>query len=118
MPHPEAVPRADEAVIPDAKIAGYVLNPAHDVGGHKARLFASVLGITVENRHVLEDAIRKGLPLARAVSRGTDPHGEKFQADIEVTGPRGRATVRTGWIVRKPGDAPQLTTAIVLRGKG
>lgn len=105
-------------MIPDAKIAGYVLNPAHDVGGHKARLFASVLGVTVENRHLLEEAIRSGLPLVPAVNRGTDPHGEKFQADIEVTGPRGRATVRTGWIVREPGGVPQLTTAIVLRGKG
>lgn len=117
MPHPEAVPRADEAVIPDAKLTAYALNPAHDVGGHKARLFASALGITAENRHLLTDAIRSGLPLVPARSGIVDEHGARFRADIEVTGPKGRATVRTGWIVREPGGVPHLTTAIVWRRK-
>ena len=116
MPHPDALPNHERAVIPEAKLRDYVLNPAHDVGGHKARLFAAILGITAHNRSILAQAILSGLSEAPAVQRGRILHGDLYQVDMVVTGPGGSATVRTGWIIREPGGPPALTTAIVLKG--
>jgi hypothetical protein len=39
------------------KIEDYVLNPNHWEGRHKARVFESVLGITLDNQQVLREAI-------------------------------------------------------------
>jgi hypothetical protein len=39
MAHPKAIPGAQQAVIPEEKLAGYALNPCHETGNHKARVF-------------------------------------------------------------------------------
>ena len=41
----ERLPRADRAVVPREKLEGYLLNPEHEIGRHKARVFAATLGI-------------------------------------------------------------------------
>ncbi|RZS53012.1 DUF6883 domain-containing protein [Sphaerotilus mobilis] len=117
MPHPDALPDHERAFIPVGKLREYVLNPHHDVGGHKARLFSSILGITAHDSAVLEVAILASLPAAPAVFRGRNAHGRLYQVDLALTGPKGGATVRTGWILKDSGDPPSLTTAIVLKGK-
>ena len=38
------LPNADKAVVPIEKLRDYVLNTSHRTGGHKAIVFASVLG--------------------------------------------------------------------------
>jgi hypothetical protein len=50
------LPKGDRADL-GTKIEDYVLNPRHWEGHHKARVFESVLGITVANREVLRQAI-------------------------------------------------------------
>jgi hypothetical protein len=117
MPHPDALPRHEQAVVPMSKLRDYVLCPDHDVGGHKARLFASILGYTADEAPALEEAIRSGLPDAPATCRGRNAHGWLYQVDLSVTGPKGSATVRTGWILKDDGGPPSMTTAIVLKGK-
>jgi hypothetical protein len=39
------------------KLEEYVLNPLHREGKHKARMFESVLGITLANAQVLRSAL-------------------------------------------------------------
>ena len=41
-------------------------------------------------------------------------HGLLWRVDMPITGPRGTATVRTGWIYEEGQDVPRLTTAYVL----
>jgi hypothetical protein len=41
------LPNSDGAVVDIRKLRDYCLNPLHDEGKHKARLFASALGMTV-----------------------------------------------------------------------
>jgi len=113
----DSLARAAEATIADAKLRDYVLNPASERGSHKARLFASILGFTQDNAEALRDAILQALPGAPAVPRLIDEHGARFQVDVEVTGPKGRGVIRTGWIIRKPGAAPSFITAVVLKEK-
>jgi hypothetical protein len=40
------IPHADRAVIDMRKLRDYCLNPLHDEGQHKGRLFTTALGIT------------------------------------------------------------------------
>lgn len=40
------IPNAKNAVVDIRKLRDYCLNPEHDDGKHKARLFSSVLGMT------------------------------------------------------------------------
>ena len=97
LPHPQAIPLAEIAVIPKEKLTAYVLDPSHQSGGgNKAQVFESVLGITQENWQVLSDQLLGGLPAVAAVRKLADQYGERFQADIEVTGPNGRASAQGG----------------------
>ena len=45
------LPNAERAVVDIAKLRDYSLNPTHDVGKHKARVFRSALGLTVDDGH-------------------------------------------------------------------
>ena len=40
------LPNPDRAVVDLAKLRDYCLNPQHEEGKHKARVFASALGLT------------------------------------------------------------------------
>jgi hypothetical protein len=54
------LPNGEFAIIPMEKLTGYCLDPNHSSGKHKARVFASVLGITVENADDLRELIVTG----------------------------------------------------------
>jgi uncharacterized protein DUF6883 len=43
------IPNAARAVVDIRKLRDYCLNPMHDEGQHKARLFATALGITADD---------------------------------------------------------------------
>jgi hypothetical protein len=47
------IPNAENAVVDIRKLRDYCLNPDHDEGKHKARLFSSTLDITAENAEEL-----------------------------------------------------------------
>lgn len=51
------LPNGNRAVIPMEKLPGYCLNSEHSSGKHKARVFASVLGITAKNAENLRELI-------------------------------------------------------------
>lgn len=51
------LPNGKQTVIPMSKLIGYCLNPEHSSGKHKARVFASALGITSENADELRELL-------------------------------------------------------------
>lgn len=51
------VPNAERAVVDIHKLRDYCLNPLHDEGKHKARLFAAALGMTADNAEELRDTL-------------------------------------------------------------
>ncbi|MBV7454292.1 hypothetical protein KW843_07405 [Acidovorax sp. sif1233] len=113
LPNPDALPNFAHAVLPSDKLTGYVLNTDHPVGKNKARVFASALGYTRENSQDLAEAIHAALPLAPATVRQTTQYGVQYSVDLPLTGPKGSAIVRTGWIVEPGGQVPRLTSAYV-----
>ncbi len=119
MPHPQALPNAQMAVIPPEKLSGYSLNPDHDDGGSdKARVFAAVFGFTRVHADELAEQILRALASTPAREKNADRYGRRFQVDVRVTGPKGGGTVRTGWIIRTGTDFPSLTSAYAVVTKG
>ena len=49
------LPNSDKAVVEIEKLRDYSLNPNHPVGKHKARVFKTALGITLEDAEWLRD---------------------------------------------------------------
>jgi hypothetical protein len=102
------------AVIESAKFVEYCLDPQHEDGRHKARVFKALLGFGQTNHASLIGAIRGGIMAHEAGYVGETARGFLWRGDMPITGPRGAATVRTGWIYEKGQDVPRLTTAYVL----
>ena len=102
------------AIIEPAKFVDYCLDPHHEDGRHKARVFKAVLGFDRTNHADLIAAIRTGIMNHEAEHMGETAHGLLWRVDMPIAGPKGTATVRTGWIYEKGQDVPRLTTSYVL----
>lgn len=97
-------------MLPQAKIEGYLLSPAHLVGRHKQVFFRS-LGYAQSEWRVLERDIRA---FASRDARTTDTtkYGQKYEVRGAITGPKGHtASIVTAWIVRAGEDFPRFLTA-------
>jgi hypothetical protein len=93
----------------------YVLDPLHREGRHKARMFASLLGITAKDHERLERAILHAAATSREVeSCGDQGHGALYSLRFPMTTPEGRAVVQTVWIVRRGEDFPRLATCFIV----
>jgi hypothetical protein len=51
------IPHADYAVVDIRKLRDYCLNPLHDEGKHKARVFAAALGMIGADAERLRDIL-------------------------------------------------------------
>ena len=108
------LPSGDRADL-GTKIEDYVLNPRHWEGRHKARVFESVLGITLANREVLRQAILSaGENSEDAEPLGNNGHGEVYILRFPLETQRGRAAVLTVWIIRDGEDFPRLVSCYIV----
>lgn len=100
--------------IPPAKLTEYALNPEHPVGKHKAKIFESVLGYTLDNYQDLIDNVYRNIDEAKFVPKGNQGHGMRYEQILELTGPNGnKAKVLTAWIETDT-KGKRLTTIYVL----
>lgn len=109
------LPNHEKAVIDERKLINYALNPDHSVGAGKARRFKAALGFDATNAQELTQTIREQLPQSKAIAGLADKHGQRYAIDMELTGPAGKAVVRTAWIVDGENEAPRLVSAYVKR---
>ena len=61
------LPNAHRAVVDVMKLRDYCLNPRHEDGKHKARVFASALGLNETDAEWLRDRLleaARGMPLS------------------------------------------------------
>jgi hypothetical protein len=86
----------------------------HPVGKHKARVFASVLGLTDADAEHLRNSLLEAAHTLDATTGETDEYGQRYVMDSIVVGPAGQATVRSSWIVRADEDFPRLVTCFLL----
>ena len=108
------LPNGERAELGD-KLEGYSLNPSHREGRHKARVFAALLGLRLEDAPILRGAILAAAAASdEAESRGDHGFGETFVLRFPMATDAGSAVVLTAWIIRHGEDFPRLTTCYTL----
>jgi hypothetical protein len=104
------LPGAGRATIPTDKLVRYALDPTHPRGRHKARVFASALGIHKQDWRYLHDQILAALPYATVRSTRITPFGVAYEVVVPIDGLNGATVpVVTTWIV--DGTAPPRLTS-------
>lgn len=107
------LPNHEQAIIDLFKLRGYCLNPEHPEGRHKARVFASALGIGSADAEWLRDAILSIVGEAEVSNVEETPFGVRLDVDVLLERNGRTATVRTGWIIRKSDNIPRLASCFV-----
>jgi hypothetical protein len=109
------LPNADRAILDVARLRDYSLNPTHDKGKHKARVFAAATGFTVADAERLRDMILDAVLTNEAEQGVTDEHGTRYRVDFEAQGLSGPVTIRTAWHVDAGETIPRLVSCYVKR---
>ena len=108
------LPNGDRAVLQIEKLRDYCLSTEHPRGRHKARVFAASLGLSAEDAEQLRGALLDAARTCDATAAEEDSYGQRYVIEFNMSGPRGRATVWSSWIVRRGEDFPRLVTCYVL----
>jgi hypothetical protein len=105
------IPHAERAVVDIRKLRDYCLNPMHDEGQHKARLFATALGMTAEDLRAL---LLQAVKTSDAQVGRQDAYGQRYTVDFLLAWRDKQAIVRSGWIIEHDSAIPRLTTCYPL----
>jgi hypothetical protein len=108
------IPHADRAEVPIHKLRDYCLNPLHDEGKHKARVFASALGMTAADAESLRFLLLEAVRTHDAQLGYRDAYGQRYTVDFQVDWRGRQAIIRSGWILEHSSDVPRLTSCYVL----
>jgi hypothetical protein len=108
------IPNAERAIIDIRKLRDYCLNPMHDEGQHKARLFATALGMTADDAEDLRVLLLRAIPISDARLGRRDAYGQRYTVDVLLTWRDKQAMVRSGWIIEHDSEIPRLTTCYPL----
>lgn len=104
------LPNGDQAQIGD-KLERYVLNPQHPKGKDKAALFKNRLGITLENKEILENILLDVAINQEAILYKQDQYGTQYDIKFLMTTEVGTSLVISCWIIRADEEFPRLTNA-------
>jgi hypothetical protein len=107
------LPNADRAVVDIAKLRDYCLNPDHEDGKHKTRVFASALGLRKGDADWLQGRLLEAAASELAIMILKNRFGTLYVIDFLLTTSSRSAFVRSCWIVRIREDFPRLTTCYV-----
>lgn len=108
------LPNAENAVVDIRKLRDYCLNLNHEVGGHKARVFAAALNLTYQDAEILRAALLEAVRTHEADIGNFDEYGQRYTVDFEFERQGKSAVVRSGWIVDANSNAPRLVTCLIL----
>ena len=107
------LPNGDCAIVDDAKLLDYVLNPAHPVGRHHAELFRRLLGITRDHYLILRNALLEGASNQEVQPGQESRYGQKYEMRIPFGGPQGTKVILAVWLIEAGDDRPRLVTCYV-----
>jgi hypothetical protein len=108
------IPHAERAEVSLRKLRDYCLNPLHDDGQHKARVFGSALRMTAADAEVLRDLLLAAVGTQDAQIRYSDVYGQRYTLDFAVEWRGRHAIIRSGWIIEHDSEVPRLTSCFVL----
>ncbi len=105
--------------MPREKLEGYLLNPGHEIGRHKARVFAAALGLGHRDWEYLRDQLLARVVDAPVRSVRESPWGQLYEVEIRVEALNARVRpVTTVWLVAGEDEPPTLVTAYVTGTEG
>ncbi|MCK6560714.1 hypothetical protein HUU39_27245 [candidate division KSB1 bacterium] len=109
------VQNCETAIIPEAKITGYLLSDSHPAGRSKARFFTQ-LGFSVESWDELAQALRQHLVDNEIAKIESSPFGTRYVVEGKILTPDGRASwLRSIWFVATGEETPRFATAYPLK---
>jgi Domain of unknown function (DUF6883) len=108
------LPGGKRATVDITKLRDYCLNEHHSRGRHKARVFGSRLGLTAADADVLRQALLKAAIESEVTAGERDDFGQRYVLDFELTGPKGKATVRSSWIILSGQAFPRLISCYIV----
>ena len=109
-----AIPHAHRAQIDIRKLRDYCLNPLHDEGKHKARVFAATLGMTAADAESFREIILQVVQTHNAQLSYQDAYGQRYLVDFLLEWQGRQAMIRSGWILEHGSDTPQLTSCYII----
>jgi hypothetical protein len=109
------LPNGKEAFVDIEKLRRYCLNPYHLRGKHKARMFSSILGLTLKDAEKLRKTLLEAAKDGDAVPGTEDQYGKRYIIDFMMTTTKGQAKIRSTWIVLRYEDFPRLTSCYILK---
>ena len=108
------ISNAERAVVDIRKLRDYCLNPQHDERQHKARLFATILGMTANDAEDLWVLLLEAAVVQEAHLGRQEAYGQRYTVDCMIEWQGKRAMIRSGWIIELDTDVPRLTTCYPL----
>lgn len=98
------------------KLETYSLDSDHASGKHKAKLFNSKLGITIDNQETLVAALSKVATNSNdAQLTDSDEYGDRYVIIFELETDLGKSLILSAWIVRHGETYPRLTSTYPIR---
>src|SRR5262245_1144498 len=108
---PTKLPRAEHALVTEAKVCEYLLSFSHPIGRFKAVFFAA-LGYKIERWQRLQSDLLQLAASGVATAGRKSSYGQKYEIRGTLVTPSGRrASLVTVWIVLHGESYPQLVTA-------
>lgn len=108
------IPNGHLALVDILKLTGYVLNPSHRTGRHKARVFAAALGLTAEHAPDLADALRNAAAAEEADFERLDEYGAHYAIEFDILFKERSRRVRSLWTIRSGEDFPRFVSVFVM----
>jgi hypothetical protein len=110
------LPHREKAIVPEAKITLYLLNPQHPKGRGKAKFFMQ-FGFSVAQWKQLADALFDHAQRHEVVKTEQTPFGTRYVVEGEFATPINRQPqVRVVWFISTDSEHPHLVTAYPLEG--
>jgi hypothetical protein len=108
------LPGRERAIVDIAKLRDYCLSPVHSRGRHKARVFASTLGLSPADAEFLRDELLLAAREGDSFAGDSDKYGQRYTIDFELVRRGRRAVVRSARIIRRNETSPRFTSCYVL----
>jgi hypothetical protein len=104
------LPNADQAIVQDEKLMGYILDPSHKDGWPKG-LFLITHGFDAANVEAVREALLEHGRTRDVAETETTPFGTKYRVDGPMAAPDGAdLQIRTVWQIDTGQTAPRFVT--------
>jgi hypothetical protein len=110
----DPLPNANRAIVQIEKLRDYCLNPEHEIGKNKARVFKSALGLTREDAAELGAAVLQAAQNGKVRLDEKDEWGQRYEIVFKMRRGTREAFVCSAWIIRAEEDFPRLTSCYIV----